>query len=183
MKEYPDIEQKMQKTVDLLTRELASLRAGRANAAVLDRLYVEYYGAQTPINQIAAISTPEARTLLISPWDKSSLKAIERAIHASDLGINPNNDGTAIRLFFPPLTEERRKELVKKVSRMAEDSKVALRSIRREALERFKEQKKKSEITEDDLKFIEKDVQEITEQFVKEIDTIRTNKEKELLEI
>lgn len=183
MKEYSVIEERMQKTVDSLVRELASLRAGRANAAVLDKIYVEYYGTQTPIGQIAAISVPEARTLLISPWDKTALKDIERALNASDLGINPNNDGAAIRLFFPPLTEERRKELVKRVGRMAEDSKIALRAVRRDALEKFKDQKKKSEITEDDLKVIEKDVQDITERFVKEVDQVREKKEKDLLEI
>jgi len=181
--QYTEIEQKMQKTLDALARELASLRAGRANPAVLDKLHVEYYGAPTPINQIASVSTPEARTLLISPWDKSSLKAIERAIQASDIGINPNNDGAAIRLVFPPLTEERRKELVKKVHHLAEESKVALRSIRRDAIEKYKEQKKKSEITEDDLRVIEKDIQELTEQFVKEVDAIGAKKEKELMEI
>jgi len=181
--QYTEIEQKMQKTLDALARELASLRAGRANPAVLDKLYVEYYGAQTPINQIASISTPDARTLLISPWDKSSLKAIERAIQASDIGINPSNDGDSIRLVFPPLTEERRKELVKKVRQIAEESKVALRSIRRDAIEKYKALKKKSEITEDDLRVIEKDIQELTDRFVKEVDSISAKKEKELMEI
>jgi len=181
--QHTEIEQKMQKTLDALARELASLRAGRANPAVLDKLYVEYYGAQTPINQIASISTPDARTLLISPWDKSSLKAIERAIQASDIGINPSNDGDSIRLVFPPLTEERRKELVKKVRQIAEESKVALRSIRRDAIEKYKALKKKSEITEDDLRVIEKDIQELTDRFVKEVDSISAKKEKELMEI
>ena len=181
--QHTEIEQKMQKTLDALARELASLRAGRANPAVLDKLYVEYYGAQTPINQIASISTPDARTLLISPWDESSLKAIERAIQASDIGINPSNDGDSIRLVFPPLTEERRKELVKKVRQIAEESKVALRSIRRDAIEKYKALKKKSEITEDDLRVIEKDIQELTDRFVKEVDSISAKKEKELMEI
>ena len=176
-------EAKMQKTLDVLSKELAAVRAGRANPAVLDKITVEYYGAPTPLNQVAAISTPDPRTLAIQPWDGSVLKAIEKAIQVSDLGINPQNDGKQIRLNFPPLTEERRKELIKQVGSMAEQSKVSIRSIRRDAIEKFKAQKKKGEITEDDLKDMEKDVQELTEKYVKKIDDIAAKKEKELSEV
>ena len=182
MDNYAEINAKINKTKDALAASLATIRAGKASAAVLDRISIDYYGTATPINQIAAISTPDPRQLLITPWDASAVKLIEKAIQASDLGINPQNDGKAIRLHFPPLTEERRRDLVKEVKKYAEESKVAVRSIRRDALEKFKDQKKKSEITEDDLKKIEKDVQEITDNSCKDIDAMAAKKEKELME-
>ena len=150
---------------------------------MLDRITVDYYGTPTPIQQVASISTPDARSLLIQPWDGSVLKGIEKAILASDLGINPQNDGRTIRLVFPQLTEERRKELAKQVKKYGEDAKVAVRNIRRDAMEKFKAQKKKSEITEDDLKIVEKDMQKLTDDYIKEVDKIAANKEKELMEL
>lgn len=176
-------EAKMQKTLDVLSKELAAVRAGRANPAVLDKITVEYYGAPTPLNQVAAISTPDPRTLAIQPWDGSVLKAIEKAIQVSDLGINPQNDGRAIRLVFPALTEERRRDLAKQVKKYSEDAKIAVRNIRRDAMEKFKAQKKKSEITEDDFKVIEKDMQKLTDDYIKEVERIADEKEKELMEI
>lgn len=176
-------QEKMDKTINALLNEYATIRAGRANPAVLDRIQVEYYGTPTPINQVAAISVPEPRTILISPWDKNSLRDIEKAILTSDLGLNPQNDGSALRLNFPPLTEERRKELVKGVYKYAEDSKVAIRSIRRDAMDKLKDMKKKSEITEDDLKNAEKKMQDLTDKFCKEIDGISAKKDKEIMEI
>ncbi len=176
-------QEKMDKTINALLNEYATIRAGRANPAVLDRLQVEYYGVPTPINQVAAISVPEPRTILIAPWDKNSLRDIEKAILTSDLGLNPQNDSSSLRLNFPPLTEERRKELVKGVYKYAEDSKVAIRSIRRDSLEKLKDMKKKSEITEDDFKNAEKKMQDITDKFCKEIDSIAAKKEKEIMEI
>ena len=176
-------EAKMQKTLDVLAKELAAVRAGRANPAVLDKITVEYYGAPTPLNQVAAISTPDPRTLAVQPWDGSVLKAIEKAIQVSDLGINPQNDGKQIRLSFPPLTEERRKELIKGASKTGEEAKVALRNIRRDAMDKFKAQKKKSEITEDDLKIAEKDVTELVDKYIKEVDKVVEAKEKEILEV
>ncbi|MBE6883949.1 MAG: ribosome recycling factor [Ruminococcaceae bacterium] len=176
-------DEKMTKTVSVLEQEYASIRAGRANASVLNKLVVDYYGAATPINQMAAVSVSEARILVIQPWDRSTLKNIEKAILASDIGINPQNDGTAIRLVFPPLTEERRKELSKKVEKTAEDSKVAIRSIRRDAIEKYKAMKKASEITEDDLKNYEKDIQDLTDKYCKNIDGIAAAKKKEIMEI
>ena len=173
----------MKKTTEVLSSQFDSVRAGRANAAVLDKLRVEYYGTPTPINQIASIATPDPRTLVIQPWDAASLKLIEKAILESDLGINPTNDGKVIRLGFPQLTEERRKDLIKQIKKYAEEAKVAIRNIRRDAMEDFKEQKKKSEITEDDLKDIEKDMQKLTDDFIKEIDVIAAKKEKELMAI
>jgi ribosome recycling factor len=155
---YTEFENKMKKTLEVLHSQFSSVRAGRANASVLEHIRVEYYGAPTPIQQIASVSTPDPRTLVIQPWDASSLKAVEKAIQTSDLGINPQNDGRVIRLLFPQLTEERRRELVKQVAKYGEESKVAIRNIRRDAMEAFKAQKKKSEITEDDLKDIEKDL-------------------------
>ena len=181
--EYPEITEKMQKTVDVLNTQFASVRAGRANSAVLDQISVEYYGTPTPIQQIATIASPDARTLTISPWDASSLKAIEKAIQASDLGINPTNDGRVIRLVFPQLTEERRKELVKLTRKYAEESKVAIRNVRRDFIEKYKGMKKKSEITEDDYKIVEKDLQNLTDEYVKKIDAAADKKEKELYEI
>lgn len=180
---YSEYENKMKKTVEVLRTQLTSVRAGRANASVLDHIRVEYYGTPTPINQIASISTPDPRSLVIQPWDASSLKGIEKAIQTSDLGINPVSDGRVIRLLFPQLTEERRKELVKQVSKHAEESKIAIRNIRRDAMEGFKAQKKKSEITEDDLKDIEKDLQKLTDDYIREVEKVAKNKEKELFEI
>jgi len=181
--DYPEYEQKMKKTIEVLEKQYASVRAGRANAAVLDQISVEYYGVPTPIQQIATVATADARTLTIQPWDASSLKAIEKAIQTSELGINPQNDGRIIRLVFPQLTEERRKELAKTTRKYAEDSKVAVRNVRREAAERFKALKKKSEITEDDLKILEKELQTLTDDYIKEIDKSADRKEKELSEI
>jgi len=181
--DYAEYEGKMKKTVEVLGSQLATVRAGRANAAVLDQIRVDYYGAPTPIQQIASVSTPDPRTLLIQPWDMSSLKAIEKAIQTSELGINPSNDGKVIRLLFQQLTEERRKELIKQVAKYAEESKVAIRNIRRDAMEVFKAQKKKSEITEDDLKDTEKDMQKLTDDYIKEIEKVEEKKVKELSEI
>ena len=164
-------------------REFAAIRAGRANASLLDRIQVEYYGAMTPLNQLASITVPEARVLLISPFDKSSLKDIEHAINASDLGINPANDGSVIRLVIPALTEETRKELAKEVKKVGENAKVAIRNIRRDAMDEAKKQEKAKEITEDELKVLEKDIQKATDEAVKHIDAMTANKEKELLEV
>ena len=175
--------EKMQKTLDVTKKELATLRAGRANPRVLDKIQVDYYGVPTPIQQLATIATPDPRSLLIQPWDSSVLKGVERAILASDLGINPQNDGRAIRLVFPPLTEERRKDLAKQTRKYGEESKVAIRNIRRDAIEKFKKQQKASEITEDDYKIAEKDIQKLTDDYIKEIDKIIEKKEKELTEI
>ena len=176
-------EDKMKSAVEHLERELKTVRAGRANPGVLDKVTVDYYGSPTPIQQIASVSTPDARSLLIQPWDASVLKGIEKAILASDLGINPQNDGRAIRLVFPALTEERRRDLAKQVKKYSEDAKVAVRNIRRDAMEKFKAQKKKSEITEDDFKVIEKDMQKLTDDYIKEVERIADEKEKELMEI
>lgn len=178
-----EFESKMQKSVDFFKSELASIRAGRANPAVLDKVTVDYYGAATAINQMAAVSVSEARTLVITPWDKTTLKSIEKAILASDLGINPNNDGNVIRIVFPPLTEERRREISKGISKQGEDAKVAVRSIRRDANEKFKQLRKSSEITEDDQKNYEKKIQDSTDKYCKEIDNITAAKEKEIMEI
>ncbi len=176
-------EEKMNKTVAVLERDYKSVRAGRANAAVLDRVTVDYYGVPTPIQQMAAVSTPEPRILMIQPWDASSIKDIEKAILTSDIGINPQNDGRVIRLAFPPLTEERRKEIVKDVKKMAEENKVAVRNTRRDALEKLKALKKANTITEDDVTNGEKKIQNLTDKFCKEIDELATIKEKEILEI
>ena len=173
----------MQKSLNNLSQEFASIRAGRANPGVLDRVSVDYYGSPTPINQVAAVSVPEPRTLLIAPWDKSVLKDIERAILTSDIGINPQNDGSTLRLQFPPMTEERRKELTKEIAKMGEECKVAVRSIRRDAMDKIKDMKKKSEITEDDQKNAEKKMQDQTDRFIKEIDGMIEKKQKEILEI
>ena len=181
--DYTEFESKMKKTASVLTEQYDSVRAGKANPAVLDRITVDYYGSPTPIRQIASISSPDARTLLIQPWDGSVLKGIEKAILASDLGINPQNDGRAIRLVFPALTEERRRDLAKQVKKYSEDAKVAVRNIRRDAMDKFKAQKKASEITEDDFKIAEKDLQKLTDDWIKEIDKIAEKKEKELFEI
>lgn len=176
-------EERMDKSINALTREFATVRAGRANPSVLDRITVDYYGVATPIQQIATVSVPEARILQIQPWDTSTLKLIEKAIQVSDIGINPNNDGRVIRLAFPPLTEERRRDLVKEIKKMAEDSKVAVRSIRRDAIEKLKAMKKDNQITEDDQANGEKKIQTLTDKFCAEIDTLQAAKEKEILEI
>lgn len=183
MSDYKEYTSKMDKTLEVLGQQFAAVRAGRANAAVLDRITVEYYGVETPLNQIGTIASPDPRTLTIQPWDTSLLKGIEKAIQASDLGINPQNDGRLIRLSFPQLTEERRKDLTKQVKKYGEESKVAIRNIRRDAIERYKGDKKKSIITEDDLKKIEKDLQDVTDKYVKDIDALCAKKEKELMEI
>ncbi len=183
MSDYAQFESKMKKTCEALNAQLATIRAGRANAGVLDQVQVDYYGVPTPIQQVASVASPDPRSLLITPWDKSVLKAIEKAILVSDLGINPQNDGHSIRLVFPPLTEERRRDLVKLTKKYGEESKVAIRNIRRDAVERFKKQQKASEITEDDYKIAEKDIQKLTDDFIKEIDKISERKEKELTEI
>lgn len=175
--------EKMTKTVAALESEYGTIRAGRANPAILDKVRVDYYGTPTPINQIAAVSVTEARNLTIQPWDVSQIRVIEKAILTSDLGINPQNDGKVLRIAFPPLTEERRKELVKTVRKYAEESKVSIRSIRRDAIESLKDQKKSGEMTEDDLKDAEKKVQDATDRFCKEIDGIAAKKEKEIMEI
>ena len=167
-----EFDAKMQKTIDVVISDFASVRAGRANAGVLDRISVEYYGTPTPLNQVAAISSPDPRTLMIQPWDGTLLKAIEKAIQTSDLGINPQNDGRVIRLSFPQLTEERRKELTKQVRKYGEEGKVALRNIRRDAMDDFKKKKKASEITEDDQKELEKELQDLTDKRCKDIDEL-----------
>lgn len=174
---------KMSKTINVLKQELSSLRAGRANAQVLDRITVDYYGTMTPINQLGNISTPEPRMLIISLWDTKMIPAVEKAIQKSDLGINPANDGKIIRLVFPELTEERRKDLVKTVRKKGEESKVAVRSIRRDTIEQIKKQKKDSVITEDDQKRMEEKAQKLTDDAIKEIDGILTAKEKEILSV
>ena len=174
---------KMGKTIESVKGDFASVRAGRANAGVLDRIQVEYYGTPTPIQQVASISTPDPRTLQIQPWDGSVLKAIEKAIQTSDLGINPQNDGRVIRLAFPQLTEERRMELTKQVRKYGEGGKVAIRNIRREALDALKAMEKKSDITEDDRKESEKELQELTDKRCKEIDALTAAKEKELMAV
>ena len=178
-----DAKTRMQGAQDALKRELGSIRTGRANPHILDRIEVEYYGAMTPVTQMAAVSVAEARVLVIQPWDKSTLKPIEKAIQASDIGINPQNDGSVIRLTFPQLTEDRRKELVKEIKKMGEECKVAIRSIRRDAMEKFKAMKKNNEITEDDLKDCEDEIQKLTDRFVKEVDGHVAEKEKEILSI
>ncbi len=180
---YKNVEEKMKKTIGALKENLAGLRAGRANPAILDKVFVDYYGTQTPVTQLGNVSVPEARQIIIQPWDAKVLKEIEKAIQKSDIGINPTNDGKVIRLLFPPLTEERRKELAKVVKKEGEDAKVAIRSIRRDAIEHFKAQKKSGELTEDDLKDSEKDVQNLTDKFIAEIDKIVELKDKEILEV
>ena len=180
---FATAKEKMGKTISVLKNEYSSIRAGRANASVLDRIRVDYYGVPAPINQMAAISVAEARILNIQPWDISTLHPIEKAIQASDLGINPQNDGRIIRLVFPQQTEDRRKEIVKEIHRIAEEAKVAVRSIRRDCIEKLKKMEKASEITEDDLKDGEKELQDITDGFIKEADIIAAAKEKEVMEI
>ena len=176
-------ETKMEKAIASLNNDFAAIRAGRANPAILDKVTVEYYGVATPITQVGTISVPEARTIIIQPWDTTILSDIEKAILKSDIGINPNNDGKCIRLNFPPLTEERRKELVKVVKKYSEEAKVQIRNARREAMDDYKKKQKAGEVTEDDLKTIEKDIQNLTDKFIKEVEDITASKEKEILEV
>ncbi len=176
-------DEKMGKTVSHLETEFSEVRAGRANPAVLDKVRVDYYGSPTPVNQVAAVSVTEARTLTIQPWDKTLLKAIEKAIQKSDVGINPQNDGTVIRMIFPPLTEERRKEIVKDIAKMGEDAKVAVRAVRREAMEKLKAMKKSGDITEDDQKDGEKKIQKNTDNHIKKIEEMTDKKQKQIMEI
>lgn len=183
MSELKEYEDKMKRSLDFLAQQFATVRAGRANAGVLDQIQVDYYGSPTPIQQVASVSSPDPRTLMIQPWDGSVLRDIERAILASELGINPQNDGKVIRLVFPQLTEERRKELAKQVRKYGEESKVAIRNIRRDAMDKFKKQQKASEITEDDCKGLEKDLQKLTDDYIKKIDEMTDKKEKELFEL
>ena len=181
--QYKEIEEKMNKTISVFEENLAEIRAGRANPAILNKITVDYYGVPTPINQVAGISVPEARMILIQPWDVSILKEIEKEILKSDIGINPNNDGKVIRLTFPELNEERRKEIVKDIRKLAEEAKIAVRSIRRDAIDEAKELEKNSEITEDDLKKEEEDIQKLTDKKIEEIDMILEKKEKEIMNI
>ena len=183
MSDHKEITDKMEKTCSILMENFNAVRAGRANAVVLDKITVDYYGAETPIRQAATVATPDPRTLAITPYDSSMLKPIEKAIQASDLGINPQNDGRVIRLVFPQLTEERRKDLIKQVKKYGEEAKVAIRNIRRDAMDKAKKQQKASEITEDDYKNEEKDMQKATDNYIKKIDELCAKKEKELSEI
>lgn len=176
-------ETRMEKAINALQNDLAAIRAGRANPAILDKVTVEYYGVQTPVQQVGTISVPEARTIIIQPWDASILGEIEKAILKSDVGITPNNDGKSIRLNFPPLTEERRKELVKGISKRGEECKVAIRGVRRDAIEGFKKQKKDGEITEDDLKDLETKIQKLTDKFIANVESVISSKEKEIMEV
>ena len=181
--DFKEYTRKMEKTMEVLGSQFGSVRAGRANSQVLDRISVPYYGVDTPIGQVASISSPDPRTLVIQPWDGSLLKPIEKAIQVSDLGINPQNDGRIIRLVFPQLTEERRRDLTKQVKKYAEDAKVAVRNIRRDGMDAIKKAIKKSEITEDDQKKFEKDLQDLTDKYIKKVDELCAKKEKELMEI
>ena len=177
------LQQQMDKTIEALKHEFATIRAGRANAQMLDKIRVDYYGTPTPINQIGAISVPEPRTLMINPWDKSAMKEIEKAIRNSDLGFNPTNDGEVIRISVPALTEERRKELCKQAKKSAEDFKVRLRNERRDANDKLKKLEKEGEITEDDLKKATNDVQKLTDKYIKEVDTLLAAKEQDLMAV
>ena len=181
--DFKDYARRMDKALDHLEEEFGAVRAGRANAKVLDRITVEYYGSETPLNGVATISSPDARTLVIQPWDTKILKDIAKAIQMSDLGINPKNDGRVIRLTFPQLTEDRRKELVKQIKKYAEDAKVAMRNIRRDGMDYVKKLKKNSEITEDDQKKAEKDLQDLLDKMIKKVDAALAAKEKELMAI
>ena len=174
---------RMEKQISGYENLLSGVRVGRANPAILDKLAVDYYGSPTPINQVAALSVPDARTIVINPFDASTIKAIEKAILSSDLGLNPTNDGKVLRLNIPPLTEEKRKELTKQVAKMSEDAKVNIRNIRRDANESFKKAKKNNEMTEDDVKVAEKDAQDLADKFIKQVDEITAKKNKEILEI
>ena len=179
--DYSSIEDRMEKTVGAFERNLSEVRAGRANPAVLNKVKIDYYGVPTPISQVAGVSVPEARLIVIQPWDMSILKEIERAILASDIGITPNNDGRVIRLNFPELNEERRKEIVKDVRKMGEEAKVAVRAVRRDGIDEFKKKQKDSEITEDELKQAEEQIQKLTDKYVEQIDKVADEKEKEIM--
>lgn len=181
--DFKEFTRKMDRTLEILQEDFGAIRAGRANARVLDRITVEYYGSETPIGQVGTISSPDARTLVIQPWDGSLLKKIEKALQTSELGINPQNDGRVLRLVFPQLTEERRRELVKQVKKFGEDAKVAMRNIRRDAMDYIKKLKKAAEITEDDQKNAEKDLQDLTDKYIKRVDEACAAKEKELMEL
>ena len=181
--DYTSLKERMDKTIKAYTEKLAEIRAGRANPAILNKVKIDYYGTPTPINQVAGISVPEARLIVIQPWDMSILKDIEKAILASDIGINPNNDGKVIRLAFPELNEERRKEIVKEIKKIAEEAKVSVRAIRRDGLDEAKTKQKNSEITEDELKSAETEIQKITDKNIEEIDKILANKENEIMSI
>lgn len=181
--DYTNLEEKMEKSIHSFEGKLSEVRAGRANPAILNKIKIDYYGTPTPINQVAGISVPEARLIVVQPWDVSILKEIEKAILASDIGINPNNDGKVIRLAFPELNEERRKELVKEIKKMGEDAKVAIRSIRREGIDEYKMKQKNSEITEDELRVAENEIQKITDKKIAEIDKILSNKEVEIMSV
>jgi len=176
-------EEKMKKTLSVLSQDYGAIRAGRANPAILDKIVVSYYNVPTPINQMAAVAVPDARMLSITPWDRTQLKAIEKAILASDIGINPQNDGSSIRLVFPPLTEERRKELSKQVQKIGEGSKVAVRSIRRDANDKLKAMKKNSELPEDTISDLEEEMQKLTDRYCKEVDSMAAAKTKEIMEV
>ncbi len=181
--DYSEIKEKMSKTIEGLTSKLSEVRAGRANPAILNKIKINYYGTPTPINQVAGISVPEARMIVIQPWDLSVLKEIEKSILASDIGINPNNDGKVIRLAFPELTEERRKDLVKEIKKYAEEAKVAVRNARRDGMDKAKSIQKQGEMTEDELKNSEEEIQKITDKNIEEIDKIIENKENEIMSI
>ena len=181
--DYTNLKEKMEKTINVYSEKLAEVRAGRANPAVLNKIRIDYYGTPTPINQVAGISVPEARLIVIQPWDASILKEIEKAILASEIGINPNNDGKVIRLAFPELNEERRKEIVKDVRKMAEEAKVAIRAIRRDGLDVAKTSQKNGEMTEDELKQAENEIQKITDKSIEEIDAILDKKEREVMSV
>ena len=181
--DYTNLKERMEKTINVYSEKLAEVRAGRANPAILNKVKIDYYGTPTPINQVAGISVPEARMILIQPWDASILKDIEKAILASDIGINPNNDGKVIRLAFPELNEERRKELVKEIKKMAEEAKIAVRADRRDGIEEAKSEQKQGNITEDELKQAENEIQKITDKNIEEIDEILSKKEKEIMSV
>lgn len=181
--DYTNLKEKMEKSISVYSEKLSEVRAGRANPAILNKIKIDYYGTATPINQVAGVSVPEARLIVIQPWDISVLKEIEKAILASDIGINPNNDGKVIRLAFPELNEERRKELVKEIKKMAEEAKVAIRAIRREGIDNAKTEQKEGNITEDELKQAENDIQKLTDKNIEEIDKILANKEKEVMSV
>ncbi len=181
--DYTNLKERMEKTINVYAEKLSEVRAGRANPAILNKVRIDYYGTPTPINQVAGISVPEARLIVIQPWDISILKEIEKAILASDIGINPNNDGKVIRLAFPELTEERRKELVKDIKKMAEEAKVAVRAVRRDGIEEAKAKQKDGDLTEDELKQAENEIQKLTDKSIEEIDKILENKEKEIMSV
>ena len=183
MADYSNIQEKMDKTISVYEENLAEIRAGRANPAILNKITVDYYGVPTPINQVAGISVPEARLIVIQPWDSNLLKEIEKEILKSDIGINPNNDGKVIRLVFPELNEERRKEIVKDIKKMAEEAKVSIRAIRRDGIDEYKEMQKESLITEDELRSAENDIQKLTDKKIEEIDKITEEKEKSIMSI